>query len=131
MQEREDEELDGEIQDHLDLLTERNIRQGMPAHVAIRVVQKQFGNVTMLRERQRAQRSFPSPPEIWGGIRFGMRMIMKSAGSAANGRDEAGDAPGAICHHGWPGYRNRGRMRGGTRTIPSPSQAWQSDWPVS
>ena len=83
MPQREDQELDGEIQDHLELLKERYIRQGMSAQDAHRAARKQFGNVTMLKERQRAQRSFLSPAEIWGDIRFGMRMILKKPGSNA------------------------------------------------
>ncbi len=83
VQQREDQDLDGEIQDHLDLLKERYIREGMSAQDAHRAARKQFGNVTMLKERQRAQRSFLSPAEIWGDIRFGMRMIMKKPGSNA------------------------------------------------
>src|SRR5271169_2342048 len=83
MQRREDQDLDGEIQDHLDLLKQRYIRQGMSAQDANREARRQFGNVTMLKERQRAQRSFLSPAEIWGDIRFGMRMIMKKPGSNA------------------------------------------------
>jgi predicted permease len=82
-QRREDEQLDDEIQEHLDLLTKRYIRQGMSVEDANHAARKQFGNVTMLKERQRAQRSFLSPAEIWGDIRFGMRMIMKKPGSNA------------------------------------------------
>jgi hypothetical protein len=83
MQTREDQDLDGAIQDHIALLRERYIRQGMSAQDAHRAARKQFGNVTMLKERQRAQRSFLSPAEIWGDIRFGMRMILKKPGSNA------------------------------------------------
>ncbi|HEY1897208.1 MAG TPA: ABC transporter permease [Terracidiphilus sp.] len=83
MQGREDQDLDGEIQDHLNLLKDRYVRQGMSAQDANHAARKQFGNVTMLKERQRAQRSFLSPAEIWGDIRFGMRMIMKKPGSNA------------------------------------------------
>jgi predicted permease len=53
------------------------------AQDADRAARKQFGNVTILTERQRAQRSFLSPAEIWGDVRFGMRMIMKRPGSNA------------------------------------------------
>jgi len=44
---------------------------------------RQFGNVTLLKERRRAQMRFLSPGEIWGDIRFGMRMILKKPGSNA------------------------------------------------
>jgi len=83
MQRRDDQDLDGEIQVHIALLKERYVRQGMSAQDAHRAARIQFGNVTILKERRRAQRSFLSPAEIWGDIRFGMRMIMKQPGSNA------------------------------------------------
>jgi len=80
---REDHELDAEIHDHLELLQERYRRQGMPAQDAAVAARRQFGNLTLLKERRRAQVRFLSPGEIWGDIRFGMRMILKKPGSNA------------------------------------------------
>ena len=80
---REDHEFDEEIQAHLCDLTERYVCQGMSGADAATAARRQFGNVTLLQERQRAQRSLLSPSEWWGDIRFGMRMMMKKPGSNA------------------------------------------------
>jgi hypothetical protein len=82
-QKRQDHEFDEEIQAHLHDLTERYRRQGMSRADAATAARRQFGNVTLLQETQRAQRSFLSPSEWWGDIRFGMRMMMKKPGSNA------------------------------------------------
>jgi hypothetical protein len=80
---RQDLEMDAEIHAHLHLLTERYVSQGMSRDNAARAARLQFGNVTLLKERQRAQGSFLSPAEWWGDIRFGLRMLMKKPGSNA------------------------------------------------
>ena len=82
-QKRQDNEFDAELQSHLHLLTERYLRQGMSHDDAAGAARRQFGNVTLLQERQRAQRSFLSPAEWWGDIRFGLRMMMKKPGTNA------------------------------------------------
>jgi predicted permease len=83
VQEREDEGLDTEILAHIDLLTQRYVDQGMSRPDAAIAARRKFGNLTVLKEQQRAQRSFLSPRELWGDIRFGMRMIQKKPGSNA------------------------------------------------
>src|ERR1700739_1483597 len=82
-QKRQDHEFDEEIHAHLHALTERYRRQGISRADAATAARRQFGNVTLLQETQRAQRSFLSPSEWWGDIRFGMRMMMKKPGSNA------------------------------------------------
>ena len=83
VQKQQDREMDAEIRAHLDLLTERYVGQGMPARDAATAARRQFGNVTQLKERQRAQRSFLSLAEVYGDIRFGLRMLLKEPGSNA------------------------------------------------
>ena len=76
-QARADRELNEEIENHLQLLRERFIRQGMSAADAAVVARQQFGNLTLLRERYRAQRGFLSPAEWLGDLRFAVRMLRK------------------------------------------------------
>ena len=52
----------------------------MSAHEAARAARRQFGNVTALKERQRAQRGILSPTEWWRDVRFGLRMLAKRPG---------------------------------------------------
>jgi predicted permease len=80
---RQDHEFDAEVQDHIRLLEERFVGQGMSKADAATAARLQFGNVTLLRERQRAQRSFLSPAEWWGDVRFGLRMLTKRPASNA------------------------------------------------
>jgi predicted permease len=82
-QRREDQSFDEEIREHIALLKERYEAQGMSAREAAREARRQFGNVTVLKERQRAQRGIPSPTEWWRDARFGMRMLAKRPASSA------------------------------------------------
>src|SRR5258708_15156260 len=80
---REDEVFDEEVREHIGLLEKRYQVQGMSAPQAARAARRQFGNVTMLKERQRAQRGILSPTEWWRDVRFGMRMLAKRPVSSA------------------------------------------------
>jgi len=81
MQRQEEKQLEDEISAHLDLLKERFIARGMSPEQADRTARAQFGNVTHLKERQRAQRGFLSPVEWWRDVRFGLRMLKKRSAS--------------------------------------------------
>lgn len=82
-QAREDEAFDEEIREHLALLEQRFRAQGMSTEEAARMARRQFGNVTVLKERQRAQRGMLSPTEWWRDVRFGARMLAKRPVSSA------------------------------------------------
>jgi hypothetical protein len=74
---REDRAFEEEIREHLALLEERYRMRGMSAEEAARAARRQFGNVTLLRERQSAQRGILSPGEWGRDVRFGLRMLAK------------------------------------------------------
>ena len=76
-QRQEDDAFDEEIREHIALLEERYVAQGMSRREAARAARCQFGNVTGLKERQRALRGFLSPSEWWQNVRFGMRMLAR------------------------------------------------------
>jgi predicted permease len=78
-----DEAFGEEIREHIALLEERYTAQGMSAVEAARAARLQFGNVTALRERQRAQRGILAPGEWARDIRFGVRMLAKRPISSA------------------------------------------------
>jgi predicted permease len=80
---RLDSEFEAEIESHLHLLTERYLRQGMSSAEAATAARRQFGNVALLQQKQRAQWSFVSPAEWWGDTRFGLRMMRKKSRSNA------------------------------------------------
>ena len=80
---REDEAFDEEVREHIALLEKRFRAQGMSARDAARAARRQFGNVTALKEKQRAQRGILSPTEWWRDVRFGARMLAKRPASNA------------------------------------------------
>jgi len=82
-QTREDAALDEEIHEHIALLEERYVAQGMTASEAAHKARRQFGNITALKERQRAQRGILSPSEWLRDLRFGLRMLAKRPASNA------------------------------------------------
>jgi predicted permease len=80
---REDKAFEEEIREHIALMEDRYRLQGMSGQEAARAARRQFGNVTTLKERQRAQRGILSPTEWWRDVRFGMRMLAKRPVSSA------------------------------------------------
>ncbi|HEY2859051.1 MAG TPA: ABC transporter permease [Terracidiphilus sp.] len=83
VQGREDVAFDEEIGEHIGLLEQRYLAQGMSAQDAKRAARRQFGNVTTLKERQRMSRGILSPAEWWRDVRFGLRMLAKRPASNA------------------------------------------------
>jgi putative ABC transport system permease protein len=77
---RADRDLDGEIETHLRLLTERYVRQGMTEAEAARAARRQFGNVTLLQEAHRDMRGIRFIDTLFQDLRFGVRMLLKSKG---------------------------------------------------
>src|SRR3989442_2791703 len=77
---RRDAEMAEEIQQHLDLLTERNIAAGMLPHEARNAALRQFGGVEQIKETAREQRVWRWADEFLQDIRFGARMLWRSPG---------------------------------------------------
>jgi macrolide transport system ATP-binding/permease protein len=80
---RADREFDDEIEEHLRLLTERYVRQGITEDEAIRAARRQFGNVTLLQEAHRDMRGIRFIDTLFQDLRFGVRMLLKSKGFTA------------------------------------------------
>jgi predicted permease len=70
-------EFDTEIQAHLDLLTERYIRQGMTRDEAASAARRQFGNVTLLKEVHREMRGIRFIEALVQDLKYGVRMLLK------------------------------------------------------
>jgi len=77
---KHDDEFDGEIQGHLQRLTERFQGQGMPVEEATAAARRQFGNVTLLQEDRRGLQTFSSVGALWQDLRFGVRTLRKNPG---------------------------------------------------
>src|SRR6202171_2224441 len=75
-----DAEMAEEIQQHVDLLTERNVAAGMLPHEARNAALRQFGGVEQIKEVAREQRVWMWGEEFLQDLRFGARMLLRTPG---------------------------------------------------
>src|SRR5881227_56072 len=73
-------EMNAEIQQHLDALTERNIVAGMSPKEARNAAARDFGGVEQIKEVAREQRVWKWADQFWQDLRFGARMLVRSPG---------------------------------------------------
>jgi len=77
--ERRDRELSDEIESNLRLHIDDNVRAGMTPAEAQRQASLKFGSVESAKESYREQRGIPLLETMWQDVRFGLRMLRKSA----------------------------------------------------
>jgi putative ABC transport system permease protein len=77
---RAEREFDDEIRAHIELLTERYVRQGMTRDEAASAARRQFGNVTLLQEVNREMRGIRFIETIFQDVRYGLGMLMRNPG---------------------------------------------------
>lgn len=75
-----DERFEDEIQEHLRLLADRFVAQGMTREEATLAARRQFGNVTRLREDRRALQTMPSIEATWQDVRYALRALRRNPG---------------------------------------------------
>jgi len=75
--------LDAELNSHLELLTQENIRRGMSAEEARYAARREFGGLEQTKEQFREQRSLPFVETLLGDIRYGLRMLAKTPALSA------------------------------------------------
>src|SRR6266480_1593077 len=78
-----DGEFNDEIQEHLRLLTERFVAQGISREEATAAARRQFGNTSLLQEDRRELQTFLSIEAWWHDLRHGARTLWKSRAFAA------------------------------------------------
>ena len=78
---RGEDDFEAELKDHLDLLAERYVRQGMSEADAIFAARRQFGNAVRLREERREQRTIASLESIGADLRHAWRALRASLAS--------------------------------------------------
>ncbi len=72
-----DDEFDDELQEHLRLLAERFVAQGMSREEAAIAARRQLGNTTLVHEDRRALQTLPSIEALWHDLRYALRLLGK------------------------------------------------------
>src|SRR5215510_7896857 len=75
---RREREFAEELESHLALHIEDNLRAGMSPEEARRVALLKLGGVTLTKERYREQRGLPMLETLFHDVRFGLRMLRKN-----------------------------------------------------
>ncbi len=77
-----DRELDNELEAHLYLLIEENIRRGLSPEQARREARLRLGNLTSLREEHRETRGLPIVDTLLQDLRYTFRILRRDIGFA-------------------------------------------------
>src|SRR5262245_40794994 len=70
-------EISNELQFHIDMHVEENLRRGMSPDEARRDVERRFGNLTRINERAYDVRGARLVETVWQDLCYGARMLVK------------------------------------------------------
>jgi predicted permease len=80
--ERRESDLAEELESHIQLLTEDNLRRGVPPEEARRQARLQFGGIESAKESYRDQRGLPFLNDLGQDVRYAFRGIRRNRGFA-------------------------------------------------
>ena len=80
--ERRESDLAEELESHIQLLTEDNLRRGVPPEEARRQTRLEFGGIESAKESYRDQRGFPFLYDLGQDVRYAFRGIRRNRGFA-------------------------------------------------
>lgn len=80
---RGERDLDAELQNHIEALTEENLRRGMSVQQARQAARREFGGIEQTKERYRDARGLPFLETTIQDVRFGLRALLKRPGFCA------------------------------------------------
>jgi hypothetical protein len=75
---RQDEQFDDEVQEHLRLLSDQFVAQGLSREEAALAVQRHFGNPITLDEDRWALQTLPSIESLWQDVHYGLRALRRN-----------------------------------------------------
>ncbi len=77
-QKNAEQAFDEEVNAHLEMLAEKYQREGMSTQEAERMAHRQFGNTTLLKQKQRESRTTMFFAHVWRDVRYGVRQLAKT-----------------------------------------------------
>src|SRR5438105_15044378 len=74
----EDDDVDRELEAHLELATEERLEAGLPLREAQLAAHREFGSVALTKEELRDMRTGAALDRVWQETRFAVRRLLRS-----------------------------------------------------